>query len=292
MVSCTEFIPFYSELFKYLEDKNGKEEVIRYWEFISDTFVKELLGEKVKKLGLKGCYEYWSKSLNEEACGFKMVLDEENNEFSIDLFSCPSRGMLNSLAYMKPYNDYCGHCAVLYSRVLKEYGIVPEEMDFSKVDKARCYLRYKGISAKVYNDISLLQKEKRYLDVYKFLSENDLAKLETGRHEISENCFVNVIEYNTKKEVDNDYEAHRIYDDIQYIISGEEKIKWHHLSNMEKTSEYNLECDYQFFDGDNGKDFLLKSGEFVVFTPNDAHKPQFCVEKEIKIKKAVFKVKR
>ena len=47
MVSCTEFIPFYSEFFKYLEDKNGKEEVIRYWEFISDTFVKELLGEKV-----------------------------------------------------------------------------------------------------------------------------------------------------------------------------------------------------------------------------------------------------
>lgn len=142
MVSCTEFIPFYSELFKYLEQLNGKKEVIKYWEYISDTFVQDLLGKKVEEHGLRGCYEYWAKSLNEEACGFTMVLDEENGEFSIDLHSCPSRGMLNSLSHIEPYEDYCGHCAVLYSRVLKKYGIVAKDMDFSQVDKAKCSLKY------------------------------------------------------------------------------------------------------------------------------------------------------
>ena len=30
MISCTEFIPLYSELFKYLEDIGGHDEVVRY----------------------------------------------------------------------------------------------------------------------------------------------------------------------------------------------------------------------------------------------------------------------
>ena len=34
MISCTEFIPLYSELFKYLETIGGKEEVLKYWNYI------------------------------------------------------------------------------------------------------------------------------------------------------------------------------------------------------------------------------------------------------------------
>ena len=32
MISCTEFIYSYSELFKFIEEKEGKEGVRRYWE--------------------------------------------------------------------------------------------------------------------------------------------------------------------------------------------------------------------------------------------------------------------
>ena len=81
MISCTEFIPLYSELFKYLEEKGGKAEVINYWEHISDEYVVPSLGKEIEKHGLKGCWNYWSKSLNEEACDFTMTCDEENNYF-------------------------------------------------------------------------------------------------------------------------------------------------------------------------------------------------------------------
>ena len=120
MISCTEFIPLYSELFKYLEELGGHEEVVRYWEYISDTYVAELLGSAVSGKGLRGCWEYWAKSLSEEACDFRMELDEPEGTFSIDMRRCPSRGMLNALSHMEPYYDYCGHCAVLYSRQLKK----------------------------------------------------------------------------------------------------------------------------------------------------------------------------
>ena len=143
MLSCTEFIPVYSELFKYLEKKEGKEAVLKYWEYISDTYVQDLLGKCVEEEGIKGCWTYWAKSLNEEACDFKMELDEENGEFSIFMYGCPSRGIINKLSYMEPYEDYCGHCLVLYDRVLRKYGIELSRYDYSKVSECKCEICFK-----------------------------------------------------------------------------------------------------------------------------------------------------
>lgn len=145
MISCTEFIPLYSELFAYLEDRGGKAEVMKYWEYISDTYVADLLGKQVSEKGLDGCWDYWAKSLNEEACDFVMELDDEKKTFSIELRHCPSRGMLNSLKHIEPYHDYCGHCKVLYARQLKKYGIEVDTVDFSNVKNACCLLKYKKI---------------------------------------------------------------------------------------------------------------------------------------------------
>jgi len=144
MISCTEFIPLYSELFKYLEDLGGHDEVLRYWEYISDTYVADLLGKAVAGKGLRGCWDYWSKSFNDEACDFRMELDEQAGTFSIDMRHCPSRGMLNSLGHMEPYYDYCGHCAVLYARQLKKFGIQNDSFDMSKTDEAKCFECYRA----------------------------------------------------------------------------------------------------------------------------------------------------
>ena len=143
MVSCTEFIPLYSELFKYLEERGGHDEVVRYWEYISDTYVADLLGKEVEGKGLRGCWDYWAKSLNEEACDFRMELDEKEGCFSIDMRYCPSRGRLNAYEHMEPYHDYCGHCAVLYARQLEKFGIYSSEFDMSKVSEAKCFECYK-----------------------------------------------------------------------------------------------------------------------------------------------------
>lgn len=123
MISCTEFVPLYSELFQYIEDREGKDGVVKYWEYISDNYVAPRLGAEVKKNGMRGCWEYWSKSLNEEAADFTMTFDPDAEEFSIVMHHCPSKGMLDSFTHFEPYNDYCGHCDLLYARVLEKYGI-------------------------------------------------------------------------------------------------------------------------------------------------------------------------
>ena len=142
MISCTEFIPLYSELFRYLEELGGHEEVARHWEYISDGTISDSLGTHVSAKGIRGCWDYWSKSLNEEACDFRMELDEEAGTFLIDMRRCPSKGHLLDYPHVAPYHDYCGHCPAIYDRVLAKYGIYPIGHDLSHTGEARCRFYY------------------------------------------------------------------------------------------------------------------------------------------------------
>ena len=123
MISCTEFIPAYSQVFKYLHEKEGYAGVVKFWEHISDEYVEPRLGQLIKEKGIAGCYEYWSKSLNEENADFYMTLDEEKGEFEIVMNKCPSKGMLLKLDPSNVYTDYCDHCDLLYRRVVEKYGL-------------------------------------------------------------------------------------------------------------------------------------------------------------------------
>ena len=135
MISCTEFVYTYSELFKFLEKKGGKQEVQRYWQYLSERYVENGLGEQIRQKGLRGCYDYWSVALSEEAADFTMTID--GDVFTTEMHYCPSKGRLLKKAYMKPYKDYCEHCAALYAPVLAKYGF-KYSLDISQSDKAMC----------------------------------------------------------------------------------------------------------------------------------------------------------
>jgi len=136
MISCTDFIPAYSELFKYLENRGGKEAVVDFWNYLSDNFLGNLRA-LVQEHGIRGCWMYWSHTLNEEAADFTMELDEEAGEFSITMHACPSKGRLIGLSHIEPYRDYCEHCDVIYRRVLEPLGY-EYTIDLSECDNASC----------------------------------------------------------------------------------------------------------------------------------------------------------
>lgn len=138
MISCTEFIPAYSELFKYLHEKGGEAVVREFWAELSDRFLGNLKDEVVCH-GLRGCWNYWARTLNEEAADFTMSLDEEAGEFRIEMHHCPSKGRLLELAHMTPYPGYCSHCDTLYRKVLEPLGFV-YSLDQRECDKAACVL--------------------------------------------------------------------------------------------------------------------------------------------------------
>ncbi len=114
MISCTEFIPAYSELFSYLEDKHGRQEVDRFWKYLFVPDGKGIpLVNFVKHEGIRGCFTYWAGTLNEEAADFTMYLNEKRGYFHIVMHKCPSKGRLLQLKDtigIEPYHDYCLHC--------------------------------------------------------------------------------------------------------------------------------------------------------------------------------------
>jgi len=137
MISCTEFIPAYSEGFKFLELTGGRKELEKFWSYLSDLYLKDTLSKMVNEGGLEGCNTYWSQSLNEEAADFKMVLDEIKGEFIIDMIKCPSKGMLNEFKHMEAYPSYCDHCPALYRPIIEKQGYKYDD-DLSNCYKASC----------------------------------------------------------------------------------------------------------------------------------------------------------
>lgn len=138
MISCTEFIPAYSEGFKFLEQMGGRKEVEKFWGELSEIYLKDSLLKLMMEKGLDGCYEYWSHALNEEAADFTMTLDKDKGEFRIDMHRCPSKGKLLELKYMTPYHSYCDHCEALYKPVAEKAGF--EYKSDVDCDNARCSL--------------------------------------------------------------------------------------------------------------------------------------------------------
>ncbi len=140
MISCTEFIPAYSELFKFLERQGGPEAVEDFWKYLSDRFLGNLQSA-VEENGLRGCWIYWNHTLNEEAADFTMTLDEDEGVLTIEMHHCPSMGKLLQTEHIAPYPKYCQHCDVLYRRVLEPLGFT-YEVDLSRAPtEARCALR-------------------------------------------------------------------------------------------------------------------------------------------------------
>ncbi len=149
MISCTEFIASYSELFSFLEENYGFEEVKAYWNYIFDPDRNGILNQKISQNGLRGCFEYWNYSLNEEAADFRMMLNESDGWFTIEMRHCPSKGRLLDMKQIRPYDKYCLHCD-LYRKTVEKYGLC-YDYDFTKTDRAQCAILiydpklYKGV---------------------------------------------------------------------------------------------------------------------------------------------------
>ena len=126
---------------------------------------------------------------------------------------------------------------------------------------------------------------------FDFLNQTDLSTLETGRHEIDgQQIFALVSEYDSKAHGECRLEAHQIYADIQYIVSGREAIGYALLNNQEILIPYSAEKDIAFYSGENTA-LILESGMFAVFLPQDVHRPCMQIDGPEKVKKVVVKVK-
>lgn len=122
----------------------------------------------------------------------------------------------------------------------------------------------------------------------KYLSDTDLKTLENGTYDIiKDKVYAIVQDYNTKEK--GQLEAHREYIDIQYIVTGCEKIGIATLSNQAPATEY--KPDIIFYEDDADDFITMRENDFAIFYPQDLHMPCIMIKHPEYVKKVVVKVK-
>ncbi len=119
------------------------------------------------------------------------------------------------------------------------------------------------------------------------------GKLADGTYEIDgKRVFAMVQSYRTRQQThEMMFEAHKKYIDLQYIVNGIEKIRWARLDSVDLVEEkYSTGGDIAFYEGDAMFDFTLTKGTFLLLYPEDAHLPGLSAQKDVNVRKIVFKI--
>ncbi|NPV87604.1 MAG: YhcH/YjgK/YiaL family protein [Anaerolineae bacterium] len=127
-----------------------------------------------------------------------------------------------------------------------------------------------------------------------FLQRDDLGILPNGRIEIDgESVYARILEYETIPLEQLNFEAHKKYIDIHFVVAGKETIGYIHVGKLADRQEYNIQKDTFHASPANSEEItwiILSPGEAAVFYPTDAHAPKGVAVSPCVLKKIVLKV--
>lgn len=131
-------------------------------------------------------------------------------------------------------------------------------------------------------------KALQWLETHK----NELAGMENGRYDIDgDDVYAIVNSYDTKPAEECGWEAHHVYCDIHYSVSGNERIGYAWIGQMTESKPYDDEKDYLLFTG-SGDFVAVREGMFCLLRPEDVHAPgAFADGVSEFLKKVVIKLK-
>jgi biofilm protein TabA len=137
---------------------------------------------------------------------------------------------------------------------------------------------YKNISPDIFEGLKFLKNVK--------------SEIEIGTYLINENVKAIVSEYETVELFKKGYEAHKNVIDIQYPITGLERVKWSPISQMDINIPYDSVNDVAYFKNPINDSVHVDIGDgiFVIMFPEDGHGPQHFVTVPEFIKKITIKI--
>ena len=114
-----------------------------------------------------------------------------------------------------------------------------------------------------------------------------------GRHDIDgDRLYALVQSYDTGPATEKRFEAHRRNLDVQYVVSGAERILHAPAAGMEAETPYDEDGDIVFFaEPKASSSLLMPAGSVAFFWPGDAHKPGCMAGGRDAVRKVVVKVR-
>ncbi|WP_086592361.1 YhcH/YjgK/YiaL family protein [Hymenobacter crusticola] len=156
-----------------------------------------------------------------------------------------------------------------------------------------------GLKLDVYPDVDAVAFAKQYQankaiwdEAFAYMRDHDLAALPNGSSKIDGDQLTLSVTEPTSKEFDKtQWESHKKYIDLQYIVRGKEKMGVEALPKLTVTDPYNDTKDVAHYSGSTGKYYVAEPGTFYLFFPENGHRPSIKVEGYDVVKKVVFKIR-
>lgn len=129
--------------------------------------------------------------------------------------------------------------------------------------------------------------------VIDYLKSNDFANMEPGVYEIQgKDIYAQVFDVQTGSREEKRPEVHEKYLDVQFLVSGEEKLGVTPDTGKYTVAEHIRERDLIFYETVENEGFIhAVPGSFCVFFPSDVHRPAVAVNAPMSIRKVVVKVR-
>ena len=110
---------------------------------------------------------------------------------------------------------------------------------------------------------------------FDYIRSLDMNNLTNGSEEI-EGAYLKVliVEPTLKSKAEAKLETHKKFIDIQIPVAKEEIFGWKAFNNLKvPIEEYSNEHDFQLFNDEPSAYINVLPGEFIIFSPEDAHAP-------------------
>jgi YhcH/YjgK/YiaL family protein len=131
-------------------------------------------------------------------------------------------------------------------------------------------------------------------EAFNFLKTHELDNMKPGKYVIdSNNVTATITELNPNEKEQVKWEAHRNFNDLQYIIKGKARMGVASVSSSAAvvTNSYDPSTDNENFTITGEKYYDAIPGTFFIFSPKEMHRPAFKVAGFDDIKKIVIKVR-
>jgi len=154
-----------------------------------------------------------------------------------------------------------------------------------------------GVSLKLHDSVDVDEFYKQYQAkpelwkaVFEFMKQ-DLAALEIGKYPLVDGQLTAIVsEYDSKEPENAKWEAHRKFIDLQYVISGEEKMGVMPLAEAKNAMEYNPDKDVIFYGENDGPMYPATPETYFLFFTSDLHRPGIKAAESVPVKKLVIKI--
>lgn len=131
----------------------------------------------------------------------------------------------------------------------------------------------------------------KFQTAFAFLKRDDLPTLPEGWIDLGNGVRASVQHYTTMPAQMLDFETHERYFDVQYLIEGVELIGVVDREGLVEKTPYDTENDIAFYEEPlRSGAVLLRTGDYVILAPEDAHKPRCMAGNPTAVKKIVVKV--